>query len=69
MRLIGTHMNPGEIAELDAIAQEHRVSRSAVIRWAILEYLRAFNALPTVKDRSIHSPHHSNHYSDPPTER
>jgi hypothetical protein len=69
MRLIGAHMDASEVAALDVIAQAHRVPRAAVIRWAILHYLRdtggpmaGANSPNNSSDQTIHSP-------DRPTDR
>lgn len=63
MRLIGAHMDTSEIAALDEIAQSHRVPRAAVIRWAILHYLRDTGGpagdvpRPDIRpDKATHSP-------------
>lgn len=42
--MAAAHMSEQEIRALDAVAQNHRVPRSVVIRWAILHYLRHIGA-------------------------
>jgi metal-responsive CopG/Arc/MetJ family transcriptional regulator len=41
-QVFAVRLSEADVTELDRIAQEKQVSRSAVIRWAIDDYLKSF---------------------------
>lgn len=52
MKLIGAHVEPEMLAELDRIAEARGVERSKIIRWALAEYIQRFLLPECTPDRT-----------------